>query len=90
MGNKVYVPPKRNVRIKTKSRARISSSHQRPYNKDTKPAQNRATHPDEAQQEAAAELNPAYVNPDGSINFWATLNTKPDTEPSIDDEQEDK
>lgn len=42
--------------------------------------------PDEAQQEAVAEVNPAFVNPDGSVNFWATLNTDSAKDNSTDDE----
>lgn len=46
----------------------------------------RSTHPDEGQKQAASELDPSFVNPDGSINFWATLITTPAKE----DEPEEK
>ncbi|MDF1496683.1 MAG: hypothetical protein P1P90_01315 [Patescibacteria group bacterium] len=90
MAKNVYVPPRRNVKIKSGQNARITSSHQKPYRKDGKPAHERTIHPDEAQQEAATELNPAFVNPDGSINFWAGISTAPQSTHQDKDEPEDK
>jgi len=78
MAKKVYVPPRRNVKIRSSQNTRITSSHQKPYLKDGKPADSRAIHPDETQREAATELDLVYILPDGRINFWIGLTSMPE------------
>ncbi len=90
MGNKIYIPPKRNIRITTSNKPHIPSSHQKPYHENDELVRERTVHPYEAQREAAAELNPAFVNPDGSINFWAGIMTAQEPASYTDDDPEDK
>lgn len=90
MAKNVYVPPRRNVRIKSGGNIRITSSHQKSKRKNENFDHDRAVHPDEAQQEASTELNPVYVLPNGQINYWAGITTSTEPITETEDDPEDK
>lgn len=85
MGKKIYVPPKK-PRLKSGGGWRMAANQHNSLRRNKQAPDERNVHPDEGQQQAASELDPSFVNPDGSINFWATLNTTPAKE----DEPEEK
>ncbi|MBD3281802.1 hypothetical protein GF391_03590 [Candidatus Uhrbacteria bacterium] len=74
MAPKTYIPPHKQAQLKFSGKRgkqnRISSSHKKP---PATPKRDRPSHPDETQQEAVCDLDPSFINPDGSINFWAAM-----------------
>jgi len=93
MAPKIYVPPHKQAQLKFSGKRgkqnRIPASHKQPPT----PKRDRPTHPDETQQEASCDLDPAYVNPDGSINYWATMSGSaltPIPSPETDNQSECK
>jgi hypothetical protein len=87
MAKSNFVKPRRPVKLGTNTRPRISSSHRRPITKKDKPKPRGDATPDEGQEQAATEIAPIYVNPDGSIRYHAMLTATPNPETDTDDEK---
>lgn len=93
MAPKIYVPPHKQAQLKFSGKRSKQNRIPASYKKPPTPKRDRPSHPDEAQQEASCDLNPAYVNPDGSINYWAAMSgpsSAPAPNPETDDQSEDK
>ena len=88
MAKKIFVPPRKNIRIKTGGKARLSSSHRKPPPKSNGQVRQDPS-PEEGQQEAVSQLDPVYVNPDGSIRYFAMVQATPTPDPDADDQETD-
>ncbi|GEM_PF-4147931 len=81
MGKNAFIKPRKTISLKISPSPKIKSEYSRPImQRNGALLRHRKIAPDEEQTDTTT-INPVYVLPDGSINYWAEIILIADSNP---------
>lgn len=90
MGKGAFIKPRKAINLKGGSPPKIKSNNSRPVmQRSGTPSHHRSVTPDEGQEDAVS-IDPIYVLPDGSINYWAGITSITESDSTSDKKTEDE